>query len=135
MNLITKEVILGSAILGGIIGTAIILRSNQANAGAIPTQPQPISTPKVVTVTEANSGQTINLNIGDTLLIVLQITNTIAGYAIADLGKGIMTAGVQTTLANQTTQPWIPVQRGTDTITCVPVNNNAPPITYNIAVS
>ena len=122
----TKEIVLGGSLLAGIIGVAVILRNSNTPAPPKPTNTTPSApqTPKTVTVTNTNNGQTINLNVGDTLLVVLttsQVTNantdvtseTTYDYNISP--ENLLTAGNMNTntTTNTVSQAWVAVAAGT----------------------
>ena len=75
------------------------------------------TTAQTYTVTDANAGSTTNMNIGDTLLIVLPIndSNNTTGYITTD-ENSLFTAGTQYTLSDQVSQAFVATVSGSGSL-------------------
>jgi hypothetical protein len=98
-----------------------------------PSAPIAPTTPTSTTVTEANSGQTFNMHVGDTLVVVLDITAPITDYTSSLTGTNLSASSV-TDLTNQMFQTWTATGTGSATIIYTPTGGTQN-IQFSVVVS
>lgn len=91
-------------------------------------------------VTEINSGQTINMHVGDTLAVRLDMVAPIQNFEISNTGSSVA-EGVYdgTSVPGQISQPWNASAVGASQISYQPLGagnaNDGSPILFNVVVS
>jgi hypothetical protein len=91
-------------------------------------------TPQTFTVTEANSGSTISMHVGDTLAVVLDLVPPTTDYNYSLVGTNL-TTGILTDVTNQTFQTWTATATGTATITYTPVGGSGANVVFVVSVT
>lgn len=91
-------------------------------------------TSQTFTVTEANNGSTINLHVGDTIAVVLDLVPPTTDYNYSLVGTNL-TTGTLTDVTNQTFQTWTATATGAATITYTPVGGSGGNIVFNVSVT
>lgn len=118
--------VVGLAAIGYAIYSATKSTSSSNTGGAIvtttPNNPPPTGTTTVgpitaiVTITDADAGKTFNMNVGDTLNVVLPTNASVAGYTQSNSGDNVL-ASTSTSNANgSTTISYKATAVGTETL-------------------
>lgn len=154
LSLRGKEAILGAGLLAGVIGIAMLLRSKPAVASSTPvtTAPPangtqggggastaPVSGAQSFSVTEANSGSTVNMHVGDTLAVQLSVMAPVTDFNGTTSGTSALSAGAASNLGTSVLQTFTASAVGSQTLSYLPVDSSGAaqgnPVTFNVVVS
>lgn len=148
-----KEMALGIGLLAGVVGLAMLFRGSSAAAA---TPPTPVPTPpaggggaapppaptthQAFSATEADSGKTFNMNVGDTLTVTLATMAPIANYQSSTTGANAMTSTAPyTNTGASSTETWTAASSGTEQLSYLPVDlggaQQGNPVLFTVVVA